>query len=470
VTSTPGRRPLASSGCKPDSSTDIHGTGAEVSAGTPAGFDARILALDATEAVLLRRRPLDHAFETHPLVPALAGRDRAFAFNLVSTVLRRLGQIDALIDGCLARPLPARMTSVRGLLRVGVAQLVFLRTPAHAAVHTTVELARRRRAGTHASLINAVLRRLAGEGARRAEAQDAARLNTPDWLWHSWTAAYGEPVTRSIAEIHLTEPPLDLTVRPEADLQRLTDALGARRLPTGTLRLWHAGPVTELPGYDEGAWWVQDAAAALPAKLLGDVRGRRVLDLCAAPGGKTAQLAAAGADVVAVDRSPERVRRVENNLRRLGLRAETTVADVANWRPPAPADRVLLDVPCSATGTIRRHPDILRLKTSAEIPAMTKLQARLLAAAAEMLAPDGILVYCVCSLQPEEGERLVNSSIAEGLPLRRAPLGESEAHGFEQFLTSVGDLRTLPSQAADCGGLDGFYAARLRRSADARDL
>jgi 16S rRNA (cytosine967-C5)-methyltransferase len=278
-----------------------------------------------------------------------------------------------------------------------------------------------------------VLRRLAGEGARRAKTQDAARLNTPDWLWHSWTAAYGELVARSIAEIHLAEPPLDLTVRPEADLQRLTDALGARPLPTGTLRVWHAGPVTQLPGYDEGAWWVQDAAAALPARLLGDVRGRRVLDLCAAPGGKTAQLAVAGADVVAVDRSPKRVRRVEDNLRRLSLQAETVVADVATWRPPAPADRVILDVPCSATGTIRRHPDILRLKAPAEIPALMKLQARLLAAAAEMLAPDGILVYCVCSLQPEEGERLVDSSIAEGLPLRRAPLGESERVASSSF-------------------------------------
>jgi 16S rRNA (cytosine967-C5)-methyltransferase len=439
---------------------------AELSTDAPAGFDARALALDATEAVLSHHRPLDAAFETHPALPALADRDRAFAFNLASTVLRRLGQIDALIDVCLARRLPDRLASVRNLLRLGVAQLVFLRTPAHAAVHTTVDLARRRRAGSHASLINAVLRRLANEGAQLANAQDTARLNTPDWLWHSWTAAYGEAEARSIAQVHLAEPPLDLTVRSEADLHRVIDALQARPLPTGTLRLWHAGPIAELPGYDDGAWWVQDAAAALPAKLLGDVRGRRVLDLCASPGGKTAQLAAAGAHVVAVDRSPKRVRRLEDNLRRLGLQAETVVADVATWRPPAPADRILLDVPCSATGTIRRHPDIMRLKTAAKIPELAKLQARLLAAAAEMLAPDGILVYCACSLQPEEGAQVVDSLITEGLPLQRAPLGASESRGFEQFLTSAGDLRTLPCQMADCGGLDGFYAARLRRSAD----
>jgi 16S rRNA (cytosine967-C5)-methyltransferase len=426
-----------------------------------------LLAFDAIEAVLTHRRPLDDAFESHPALTTLPDRDRAFALNLASTVLRRLGQIDALIDGCLARPLPDRLRSVRNLLRLGVAQLVFLRTPAHASVHTTVDLARRRRAGTHASLINAVLRRLASEGAQSATAQDPARLNTPDWLWDSWTTAYSEAVARSIAQVHLMEPPLDLTVRPEANPQEIADALRARLLPTGTLRLWHAGPIAELPGYSEGAWWVQDAAASLPARLLGDVRGRRVLDLCAAPGGKMAQLAAAGAHVVAVDRSPKRVRRLEDNLRRLGLRAETLVADVATWRPPAPADRVLLDVPCSATGTIRRHPDVMRLKTATEIVQLAKLQARLLAAATDMLAPDGVLVYCACSLQPEEGAQLVDSLIAEGLPLQRVPLLANELRGFDQFLTSAGDVRTLPSQMADCGGLDGFYAARLRRrSAD----
>jgi 16S rRNA (cytosine967-C5)-methyltransferase len=439
---------------------------ARVSADAPAGFSARALALDAAEAVLLRRRPLDDAFETHPVLPALADRDKAFAFNLASTVLRRLGQIDALIDGCLVRRLPDRLASVRNLLRLGVAQLVFLHTPAHAAVHTTVGLAERRRAGGHTSLINAVLRRIAKDGVHLAAGQDAARLSTPDWLWHSWAAAYGEAAARSIAEIHLTEPPLDLTLRSGADAQRLADALQARPLPTGTLRLRHAGPIAELPGYSEGAWWVQDAAAALPVRLLGDVRGRRVLDLCAAPGGKTAQLAAAGARVIAVDRSPKRMRRLEDNLRRLRLQAETVVADVATWEPSTPADCVLLDVPCSATGTIRRHPDVMRLKTAAEISELTEMQARLLTAAVDMLAPGGIVVYCACTLQPEEGAQVVDSLIAEGLSLRRVPVVASELHGFEQFLTSAGDMRTLPCQMADLGGLDGFYAARLRRSVD----
>ena len=432
-------------------------------AAPPAGVAARLLALDAGEAVLLRGRPLDESFEAHEALPALSARDRAFAFNLASTVLRRLGQIDALLDICLERPLPDRLASVRGLLRLGVAQLVFLRTPAHAAVHTTVGLARSRRAGTHTSLINAVLRRLAAEGASLVASQDAARLNTPDWLWDSWVAEYGASTAHSIAEAHLTEPPLDLTLRSAADRDRLAEALPARLLPNGSLRLWHAGPVTELAGYGDGAWWVQDAAASLPAKLLGDVRGRRVLDLCAAPGGKTAQLAAAGARVIAVDRSAKRLRRLRENLSRLSLKAETVVADIATWRPPEPADLILLDVPCSATGTIRRHPDIMRLKTATEIPKLARVQACLLAAAAEMLAPDGLLVYCACSLQPQEGAHLVDSLISQGLPLRRVPLYPRDVCGCDLFLTPAGDMRTLPSAMAEWGALDGFYAARLRR-------
>jgi 16S rRNA (cytosine967-C5)-methyltransferase len=428
-----------------------------------AGQPARLLALDAVDAVLLRSRPLLEAFEAHDTLPILPARDRAFALNLASTVLRRLGQIDALIDACLARPLSDSLVSVRSLLRLGVAQLVFLRTPAHAAVHTTVGLAQSRRAGTHAALINAILRRLAAEGVPLVESQDAARLNTPDWLWDSWVAEYGASTARSIAESHLTEPPLDLTPRSAADLDRLAAVLPAKSLPTGTLRLWHAGPITDLPGYADGDWWVQDAAASLPAKLLGDVRGKRVLDLCAAPGGKTAQLAAAGARVIAVDRSPKRLQVLRDNLSRLRLQADTMLADVTNWRPPAPADLVLLDVPCSATGTIRRHPDIIWLKTPTEIPKLARVQAGLLAAAAEMLAPDGIVVYCACSLQPEEGAHVLDSLLAHGLPIERLPLDAYDVCGCDQFLTSVGDMRTLPNQVAECGGLDGFYAARLRR-------
>jgi 16S rRNA (cytosine967-C5)-methyltransferase len=380
-------------------------------------------------------------------------------------VLRRLGQLDALIEGCLAHPLPARVAMVRDLLRLGAAQLVFLRTPPHAAVHTTVVQAHERRCGPYAALINAVLRRLADKGQAMLAAQDAARLNTPGWLWQSWAAAFGEAVARSIAEAHMWEPPLDLTAKRADEAVELAERLNASRLFNSTLRLGHAGPVADLAGYDDGAWWVQDAAAALPAKLLGDVRGRRVLDLCAAPGGKTAQLAAAGADVLALDRSENRLRRLLENMDRLDLAVETVTADVLSWRPSSPVDRILLDAPCSSTGTIRRHPDVARLKTQADVESMARLQRQLLAAAAAMLAPGGILVYCVCSLQPEEGVAVVDSAIAAGLSLERVALVAADVAGYCEFLTSAGDMRTLPCHLPEAGGLDGFFAARLRRTA-----
>ena len=321
--------------------------------------DARAVAAHALGAILRRGCTLDQALVSKSGVDALSPRDAAFARLLLLTTLRRLGQIDAFLAGLLDRPLPARRGAVQDVLRLGVAQLAFLETPAHAAVASTVALAQGSRLAPYRGLVNAVLRRASREHGAIA-ALDAARLNTPDWLWQSWTEAYGEERCRAIAEAHLGQPPLDLSPVADAEdqAQALCDALGARRLPGGTLRLRSAGDVTRLPGYEAGDWWVQDAAAALPARLLGSVAGKRVLEIGAAPGGKTAQLAAAGARVTAVDRSAPRLARLRENLARLGLEAEIVEADALDWRPPAPADAVLLDVPCTATGTIRRHPDI----------------------------------------------------------------------------------------------------------------
>ncbi|MGF1640686.1 MAG: RsmB/NOP family class I SAM-dependent RNA methyltransferase [Rhodospirillales bacterium] len=424
---------------------------------------ARALALDLLDCVFGRRRPLDEALESHPDAGRLDRRDRAFALNLAVTSIRRVGQIDALIAHCLARALPEKAAAVRHLLRLGVCQLVFLRTPPHAAVDTTVALARRRGHAAHAGLINAVLRRLAREGPALAAAQDAARLNTPDWLWRSWTETYGEDLCRRIGEAHLREPPLDLTVNGTRAPADLAARLAGTVLPTGTVRVDRRGPVTALPGFDSGAWWVQDAAAALPARLLGDVRGSTVVDLCAAPGGKTAQLAAAGALVTAVDRTPERVARLQGNLARLGLDAATVVADAAGWRPSQPADAVLLDVPCSATGTIRRHPDVAWLKTAADAASLAAAQDRLLAAAVEMVRPGGLLVYAACSLQPEEGPARIAARLAADPRIRRVPVAAPEIGGLAELLDGNGDLRSLPCHLADQGGVDGFYAARLRR-------
>jgi 16S rRNA (cytosine967-C5)-methyltransferase len=423
----------------------------------PRRASARLIALDVLDRVLGEARPLDDTFAGHPALANLDSRDRAFARLLVTTVLRRRGQIDALLDGLMrARPKAIR---VHDLLRLGAAQLLFLDTPAHAAVGETVALA----AGPQSyarGLINAVLRRVAREGKERLAQQDAPRLNTPDWLWRSWTIAYGEPLARAIAEAHLVEPPLDLSVK--ADPQGWAARLGGVPLYGPTVRRPAGGAIEELPGYAAGAWWVQDAAAALPARLLGDVTGRAVIDLCAAPGGKTAQLAASGARVSAVELSHRRAERLRANLQRLALEAQIEVADALAWRPAQPVGHVLLDAPCTATGTIRRHPDVAWHKTAAEVTRMAALQARLLEAAVAMLAPGGLLVYASCSLQPEEGPHVIEHALAE-LPLARLPVDAAELDGLPVDLTVAGDVRTLPCHLPGRGGLDGFFIARLRR-------
>ncbi|HUK60929.1 MAG TPA: transcription antitermination factor NusB [Stellaceae bacterium] len=423
---------------------------------------ARSVAIDLIGAVLRRKRPLDDAIEENGEMAGLPARDRAFARLLVAMVLRRLGQIDALIAHCLNTPLPARAAAVHDMLRLGIAQLLFLRTPPHAAVATSVDLAEVRGFVSHKGLVNAVLRRLSQEGAGLAAEQDAERLNTPTWLWRAWSEAYGEATTRQIAQAHLKEAPLDLTVRRDAEHWR--QELEAILLPTGTLRRNAGGAITSLPGYAEGAWWVQDAAAALPARLFPDVEGERVLDLCAAPGGKTAQLAAAGARVLAVDRSPRRVERLNSNLTRLSLRAECLTADATVWRPPEPYRFVLLDAPCTATGAIRRHPDVPHLKGGDDVMRLAAVQERLLAAAVEMLAPGGMLIYCVCSLEPQEGVQQVTRLLSRGAPLKRVPVKPAEIGGLAECVNADGDLRTLPCHLAALEGLDGFYAARLVRA------
>lgn len=423
------------------------------------GLAARSVALDVVAGVLRRGRALD---DERPDLAALDPRDRAFARAIAAATLRRLGQIDALIAACVERPIPPRDALAHDVLRIAAAQLLFLGSPAHAAVDTAVALVRARRKERYAGLVNAVLRRLGREGAAMQATQDAALLNTPAWLWRSWSAAYGEPAARAIAAQHLQEPWLDFSVK--ADPERWAAALGAEILPTGSLRRPLGGAIADLPGYDEGAWWLQDAAAALPARLLGPVRERKVLDLCAAPGGKTMQLAAAGARVTAVELQAARLERLRENLDRVGLRATLVEADAAEWRPPAPAELVLLDAPCTATGTIRRHPDIAWLKAPDDVARLARTQDRLLANAAAMLAPGGVMVYAVCSLEPEEGPARIAALLAAAPGLRRMPIRPEEIAGLAEAITPEGDLRTLPCHWQARGGMDGFYAARLVRA------
>ena len=425
------------------------------------GHAARVAALGLIGDVLQRKRPLDERFATR--VRALEARDRAFARLLGATTLRRLGQIDAAIDHCLSRPLPGRARRVRDILRLGAAQLLFLGTPAHAAVDSAVRLAAR--SGPLKGLVNALLRRLAREGQAIVAGHDAAPINTPPWLWESWTRAYGEPAARAIAHAHLDEPPLDLTTK--GDPREWAAALGARILPWGSLRRTAGGAIEALAGYEAGAWWVQDTAAALPARLLlGALPGgaRRILDLCAAPGGKTAQLAAAGATVTALDASAARAERLSANLERLGLDAELVVADARGYRPREPFPAVLLDAPCSSTGTIRRHPDVARLKTANDVARLGALQDQLIAAAVAALAPGGVLVYAACSLQPEECEARIAALLARANGLTRLPVRAEEVGDHPELITGLGDVRTLPTSLAEHGGMDGFYVARLQKA------
>ena len=438
----------------------------------PQGLATRQAAVDLVHAVLTERRALDETLARHTAAGGLgrlSPRDRAHARLITATTLRRLGQIDAALATLLAKGLPADSGRLAPILQTAAAQLMFLDAPPHAVVSLAVTLAKAcPKARRYEKLVNAVLRRLGEQAPALVAGQDAARLDTPDWLWHSWTATYGEDTARKIAVSHLTEAALDIT--PKSEPERWARELGAELLATGTLRRAVEGRIEDLPGYGGGHWWVQDCAAALPVRLLGDVRGRRILDLCAAPGGKTAQLAAAGALVTALDVSKPRLDRLAANLARLRLEAELVVADATTWSPSAPSepfDAVLLDAPCTATGTIRRHPDIPRIKRPADIPRMAELQRRLLAKAADLVAPGGTLVFCTCSLQPEEGPERVAELLSARTDFERAPIVPAELAGQSAWLTPAGDLRTLPCHAvpgaAPPGGLDGFYAARLIR-------
>ncbi|MBL4721607.1 MAG: RsmB/NOP family class I SAM-dependent RNA methyltransferase, partial [Alphaproteobacteria bacterium] len=324
----------------------------------------------------------------------------------------------------------------------------------------TVALAEKAGFTAFKGLINAVLRRITREPPILQD--KPGKVNTPSWLWKSWVATHGEKAARAIAAAHLIEPPLDIAVK--GDAEKWAAALDAEILPTGALRRASGGDIRALPGYDEGAWWVQDAAAQLPAQLMGDVAGLTVADLCAAPGGKAAQLAAAGAKVIALDESATRLKRLHENMDRLHLDVDVIAGDAGKWRPQTPVDKVLLDAPCTATGAARRHPDILRLKSERDPGRLAVEQARLLRNAVHIVKPGGMVIYATCSLQPEEGAAQIKSLLRENPAITRDPIDASEVPGLANAITKDGDVRTLPGFWPERGGLDGFFIARLRRA------
>lgn len=418
-------------------------------------------------SILDAGRPLDEAFDgAAAKTPDIEPRDRALARLIVLTALRRKGELEAVIRSFLEKPLPADTGALPHILLVAAAQLLALDTPPHAAISLAVDQTRLdRKARRFDKLTNAVLRRVATSGKDVLTTVDAVEANIPAWLRERWTRAYGSETARAIAAASLREAALDLSVK--ADPAAWAERLGGALLPTGSVRLARTSRVEDLDGFVEGSWWVQDAAAALPARLFGPVAGRTVADLCAAPGGKTAELAAAGAKVVAVDQSPARLARLRQNLERLALQADIVAADVLAWEPDDTFDAVLLDAPCSATGTIRRHPDILHLKRKDDLAERTGLQRRMLEKAAALVKPGGLLVYCVCSLEPEEGPGQVAGFLADSDAFERVPVAAGEAGIDGAWITPEGDLRTLPHHLPHTdpavSGMDGFYAARLRK-------
>ncbi len=446
----------------------------------PAGLAARELAVDLIAAVLQDHRAFDEALASLLKKPSnrrLETRDLGLARTIAANTLRFALPLDQVIGRFIEKPLPAKQGRVAAILMSAAAQMFLLKTPAHAAISLAVDQTRLERHATHLSkFVNAVLRKVSVEGAEEFAKVDLARSAIPSWLFQSWVSAFGDERAVEIAKASLREAPLDLTLKDQSATAEWSERLGAIPLATGSLRLTEAGRINELPGYSEGTWWVQDAAAALPARLLGDVAGKDIADLCAAPGGKTAQLAAAGAKVVAVDQSASRLARVSENLTRLNLHAELVEADATTWQPGGTFDAVLLDAPCTATGTIRRHPDILHLKRESDVASLAALQERFIDHAADLVRPGGELVYCTCSLQPEEGEYQAAGFLVRHANWQSVPIIPEEAGIKAGWVTQEGFLRTLPCETpspADehckdtvAGGMDGFFAARFRRHDD----
>lgn len=415
--------------------------------GPDTGLAARRAALDYLRAVMMDHRMMSH----QPVPQGLSPQDAARAQRLALTVMRHMGRIDAVLRPYLTR----RPTlAVQNLLRLGAAELLVDGSEPHGVVASMVEIAKRHPRWSRASgMVNAVLRKLDAE-ARETWANTPPQA-LPIWLRKPLHKAYGIEAVAAIEAAHERPAPLDITPKPGVTID------GADLLPTGSFRLVQA-QVTALPGYSSGDWWVQDAAAALPAKLFGDLAGQRVLDLCAAPGGKTMQLAAAGAEVTALDLSGPRLKRVEENLARTGLKATLVTADALTYQAD-PFDAILLDAPCSATGTIRRHPDLPFVKTSQEVESLTRLQMQMIDHALGLLKPGGRMVYCTCSLLPNEGENQVKAALKRHAGLTILPIDPVTIGGDAAWASPEGGLRLRPDYWADRGGMDGFYMALLKR-------
>jgi 16S rRNA (cytosine967-C5)-methyltransferase len=426
----------------------------------PAGLKLRLIAAQRLKSVLAGDNfvPLGAA-------DLADGRDRGLANRLITTALRRQGQLNFIIHALLEKGMPGKSGTFEAVLRLSLAQLVFLPDlGAHSALFLAVEATKRDPKARHLSgLMNAVLRNAQANSAKFGMLSDD--LLIPDTFGDTWLEAYGEEAIDGFSDALLAGAALDLTLKD--DDQNLIDSLGAERIMADTVRIDQRDrPVDALPGFAEGRWWVQDAASAIPARLLGLTAGARVLDLCAAPGGKTAQLVKAGYAVTALDADAKRMERLQENLVRLHYAAETIVADASNYAPSTPYQGVLLDAPCSATGTFRRHPEVIWHRSVSDVAGRVRLQRALLTNAFRCLDSDGVLIYCVCSLEPAEGEEQVDWALQSLPGLKLLPVTTDEMVGLEAAVSSNGLVRTHPGMmpGGKTGGMDGFFVARFRRS------
>ncbi|MFH1806674.1 MAG: transcription antitermination factor NusB [Pseudomonadota bacterium] len=427
---------------------------------TPDAADPRALALKVLQEIRSGEITLDELLTKHSY--GLPSRDRNFLRQLLGSTLRHLGEIDAMLDLRYQPPQDRTATRLTSVLRLGVAQLLFMETSDHAAIDSTVSLARNVGLHKYTKLVNAVLRGIQRDGYHLPDDIEAWQLDVPAWLRGVWKKTYGNDTAQAICEASLGQAKLDLTIRDHDQIAFWADKLDGIILPTGTVRLESGQRIRDLPGYGDGAWWVQDASASLPAKLFSTYDGKTIYDLCAAPGGKTMQLASRGASAVAVDKSEGRLKRVFDNLERVRLAAAVVTGDATDLAADAPrADGVLVDAPCSATGTIRRHPDILLRDSDRLMKSLLPIQQKLLQQADKLLNPGGELVYCTCSLQPDEGEHQIKSFLADHNGYVRKPITADELGGWDEAITPDGALRILPTHMADIGGMDGFFCARL---------
>ena len=424
---------------------------------------ARKRSLHLLTKVIDEGEPLEYLLD-RKVLDELPPNDRSLARAITSTTLRRRFQIEKILSGYMQKPLGRRGGPAMHLLRLAVAQILFLDVADHAAVSTTMEIAKSDHKAKHFSkLINGVLRTIGREKEEILANLDPIDI-LPEWLCKTWVRAYGKKTVADMASALCHEPYLDIATK--SDPKKWAETLEGVALPTGSVRLKSRGAVPNLSGFEEGEWWVQDTAASLAPSLLGDVNGKTVADLCAAPGGKTAYLASKGALVTAVDSSAPRLEKLTENLKRLKLEADCVTNDVTTWKPAQLFDAILLDAPCSATGIVRKHPDILSLKAEQQISQMAALQRKILKASVAFLKPGGTLVFCTCSLQPEEGEAILDYIETENLPLKLDPISADEIGGVSQLIQENGTIRTLPHylEQADpvLSGIDGFFMARFQ--------